>query len=361
MKFVFVGDIALGDHPKTVGFGFYSKYKDKLPLNTSVFPADLDADIIFGNLEFGLSDQELLSNSVSGLQCRGITSFVKILNASGFNVINVANNHIYQHGFGPFSDTIEILKQNNIHVCGTSDDFLEDSCFSINGKFVAIIGFSARPRQGFSDTPPYNEFSEKQSFSRIKQVKKWAEVIIVSIHWGDEFISVPKNSEEKIAKKMIDSGANFVIGHHPHVLRPIEEYGDALIAYSLGNFICDMTWNSATSETGFLFAEVNEDNTKIFNWEFIPGIIGQDYFPRFISDERRVLWGYCLDNRFSSTRSKVRLSDYSKIAKNELFKHEMLTALFTILNFRKYKLSHFSQIMFGAILRRLKSCLPGRY
>jgi len=285
MKLLFVGDIALGDHPKAVGFGFYSKYKDGIPgqMAEQLYPHGIRADLIFGNLEFGLADEEIHGHSIHEVYCRGMKRYVTFLREAGFSVLNMANNHQYQHGKKHFADTIDNLKSGGIRVCGTPDDFSAENILKVAGQSVAFLGWSERPRQDFSETSLYNEFDEETAYLDIERMSKMVDLLCVSIHWGEEFVGIMNERERTIARNMIDHGSSIVIGHHPHVIREVESYHGGIIAYSLGNFICDMIWNNKTKESGFLCVEIEGD--KVLGHSFHPAIIGNDYFPHYLPSE----------------------------------------------------------------------------
>lgn len=65
----------------------------------------------------------------------------------------------------------------------------------------------------------------------------------MSLHWGNEYIHYPSISQIKLAHKIIDAGIDIIIGHHPHVIQPVERYKNGVIFYSLGNFLFDMLWS----------------------------------------------------------------------------------------------------------------------
>ncbi|TSC67981.1 MAG: hypothetical protein G01um101466_589, partial [Parcubacteria group bacterium Gr01-1014_66] len=83
-------------------------------------------------------------------------------------------------------------------------------------------------------------------------VKQFAEdpqrIVIISIHWGDEYTLRANSRQRMIAHTLIDDGADLIIGHHPHVVQDIEQYRDAFIFYSLGNFVFDQYFSHATQE-----------------------------------------------------------------------------------------------------------------
>src|SRR5438128_2162459 len=117
------------------------------------------------------------------------------------------------------------------------------------GDHPKAVGFGFRSRYAGGIQAAYNEFSEA-ALESIAAARQRADIVIASMHWGDEFILVPSDRERAVARAMIDAGATCVIGHHPHVVREVERYRAGVIAYSLGNFICDMTWDERTRMSG---------------------------------------------------------------------------------------------------------------
>ena len=82
----------------------------------------------------------------------------------------------------------------------------------------------------------------------IKNAKKQAQKVIVFFHWGNEFTRKINPKQKELAHQSIDSGADIVLGTHPHVVQPLEIYKNKLIAYSLGNFIFDQQWSKPMDE-----------------------------------------------------------------------------------------------------------------
>lgn len=336
MKFIFTGDIALGDHPKTVGFGFFSRYKFGVPIDKilKIFPDDLKADIKFGNLEFVLGKSDLSDVNIIKC-CKGTLDFAPFLKSAGFNMINVANNHIYQYGIDYFNQTVKAAHEYGIATCGTPDDFKGSNGFRVGNECVCFLGWSDRPRQYSSEVPPYNELSIPECYSYVKEISLQFDIVCVSLHWGEEFIQVPSNREREVARKFIDQGAKIVIGHHPHVIREIEEYNGGLIAYSLGNFISDMLWDNKTRQSACLFVETEQGKMK--NWNLIPAIISEDYFPKYLNADV----GRNFNIEFVSIQKKLNKLllkyDYNHMAKKALRRHQFLTIIHFIKNLRKYQ------------------------
>lgn len=355
MKFICVGDVALGDHPKTVGHGVYSRYPSGIPNDKvrRLFPPDLDPDIIFGNLEYELSEDNISGHFLNDSQCRGINKYGEFLENAGFNVLNVASNHISQYGYRPFNRTVQILNNHKIVVCGTKDDFTGEKIIEKNGVRIGFIGWSLRPRQYSNSTPPYNEFDESRYYNDIVALKIKVDILIISVHWGSEFIQAPSPYEEKIARKMIEAGANAIIGHHPHVLRRIEEYNNGLIAYSLGNFVCDMSWEKRTMQTGILFFEINDD--KIRKWIFYPYVIGKDFFPYRLDSKNSSVFFEEFNYLLKNLHKDIKKCGYKNIVERELKKHKIASLKYFLKNIFRYKFHVSCKVIINAFKDRLSS------
>lgn len=248
-----VGDITLGDHPLCAGFGTHSINRQRPPAFTfqHVLPLLERADLRFGNLECTLSEHGLRPNDSHSIQMRGQPSYLAGLVTAGFEVLNVANNHSMQHGPRPFTETADMLRGAGIQVCGVDDGkgASVPASVSVNGLKIAFVGYSLRPRQYFSQKPLYAEGDRDAILADVRGVRASHDIVVVSLHWGDEFIQLPSPADVSLAHSIIDGGADLIIGHHPHVLRGIERYGRGWIVYSLGNFVCDMLWSEVLRET----------------------------------------------------------------------------------------------------------------
>jgi poly-gamma-glutamate synthesis protein (capsule biosynthesis protein) len=113
----------------------------------------------------------------------------------------------------------------------------------VDGATIGMLGYCLRPRQYGPGTPPYAEGDLESICADVRRLKAEGAVVIVSMHWGEEFVSRPSEREIAMGHAIIDAGAAAILGHHPHVTRPVELYKNALIAHSLGNFMGDMTWH----------------------------------------------------------------------------------------------------------------------
>lgn len=287
IKFSAVGDIAFGDHPLCIGFGVYSKFKAFPP----IYPFERikgqlkNSDLLFGNLECALTLKSLNANDYDAIQMRGESRHIEGLAEAGFKVLNFANNHCMQHGEESYLQTVRLMEEFNIKYCGVDLDkkmvgkplFIEQ-----NGLNIAFLGYSLRPRQYFNSSPLYSEGSLQGMEQDILAVKRKANVIIVSLHWGDEFIERPSPEEIRVARILIEQGVDLIIGHHPHVVRGIEQYKRGFIVYSLGNFVCDMVWDDRLRESLIFNCDITIQGIE--NVVLTPVYINDTYQPEIMNE-----------------------------------------------------------------------------
>lgn len=277
-----VGDIALGDHPLCAGFGTHSRCRARAPgfPFEHVAPHFKRADLVFGNLECTLSEAGLRPKDYHSIQMRGHASYLGGLQQAGFGVLNLANNHSLQHGRAAFRETEEMLRGAGIAACGVNAGdhrTCREAFVEKQGLKIAFLGYSLRPRQYFTEEPLYAEGYCEQMVEDVRRARAAADVVVVSVHWGDEFIDRPSPQEIGIAHAVMDAGADLIIGHHPHVLRGVERYGRGYIVYSLGNFVCDMLWDSTLRETAIVQCRLTANGVTDF--ELLPVRINDDYQP----------------------------------------------------------------------------------
>ncbi|MBI4734176.1 MAG: CapA family protein, partial [Rubrobacteridae bacterium] len=113
-----------------------------------------------------------------------------------------------------------------------------------------------------------------------------ADFVIVSIHWGKELNEFPLSRQVSLAHKLIDSGVDMVIGHHPHVVEGFEVYKEKLIAYSLGNFVFSPGNNSGRQSA--ILTAIVEDN-RIVAARVYPVYI-EGVKPKVISGKQGHAW-----------------------------------------------------------------------
>ena len=313
ITFTAVGDISLGDHPLCAGIGTHSFLRNQ--------PADFPfkhvqavfdkADVLFGNLECTLSESGIDHSNYHSVQMRGQPNYINSLVNAGFDVLNHANNHSMQHGKEAFRETVALLEKNKIQTCGVNfENHLQGipRIVEKQGQKLAFLGYSLRPRQYFEYPPLYTEGTSEGINNDVQNIKEEVDFVIVSLHWGDEFIETPSPEDIQLAREIIDSGADLIIGHHPHVLRGIEEYNGGCIVYSLGNFICDMSWDNTLQQTMIFSCKLNSDG--ITNIEIIPAYINNSFQPELLTGTERNKQLEKI-SKLSKEVSDNRLNDFS--------------------------------------------------
>ncbi len=236
----FVGDIMLARSVRTsVEKNFGGNY-DKLFENVGELQ---NADILFGNLEGALSDKGADLHHLYSF--RMATTTAGALQRAGFDALSIANNHVGDWGRAAFSDTLARVAAEGIAPVGGGTDLADASAPRILVRNGVKFGFLGATDVGpdwlaaATGTPGILLASDPTLPEIIRAAAAKVDVLIVSVHWGEEYHLEANARQIRLAHMMIDSGAKLVIGTHPHVREQIEEYKDGLIAYSLGNFIFD--------------------------------------------------------------------------------------------------------------------------
>jgi poly-gamma-glutamate synthesis protein (capsule biosynthesis protein) len=289
IRVVAVGDLQLGDSPTAVGFGFRSRHPDERTMHAwADYVGGIlgEADLAFGNLEGVISEAGLQPGVWRSVQLRGRPFYPRHLRDAGFHVVNVANNHSFQHGIAAFEDTVRLVQEAGLGVVGMRGEAPWSSVpwvSSIRGRTVGVLGYCLRPRQYSPERPPYAEGTPVAIAEDVSRLRRAVDSVIVSLHWGEEFVATPSEHEVAIATEIVSSGADLILGHHPHVLRDVQRIGGAIVAYSLGNFSGDMVWHEPL-RTGGVLRCLLADGVREANVQ--PVRIHRDHLPRPVGEPR---------------------------------------------------------------------------
>jgi poly-gamma-glutamate synthesis protein (capsule biosynthesis protein) len=240
-----------------------------------------EADILFGNLEGPISDKGQKVGSIYSFRIdpKAIDGLI----FAGFDVLSVANNHMLDYGRAAMTDTFLRLKESGIDYVGAGFD--ENEAYApkikeVNGTKIAFLAFTnlgAPSWEATTDKSGMALFSKDKLGGAIKNAKNRSNLVVVSFHFGDEYKTSPTPEQKSLARSAIDFGADLVIGHHPHVVEPIEEYKGKYIAYSLGNFVFDQNFSDETMKG--LILKVIVENGRIKKVSPINFVINQYFQP----------------------------------------------------------------------------------
>lgn len=211
----------------------------------------MDGDVGFANLEGALTDRG--DPWPKGYNFRTPPRFAPGLRRGGFGVVTLGNNHTMD--FGPIGliDTIEALDGAGILHAGAGGNALAAHIpviFEAKGLRVAFLGYAATPDEsgGFSirawaagNTTPGLALGTPDGIAAdVRAAKTIADFVIVAVHAGSEYVTTPNDVQRSLARAALAAGADAYIGAHAHVVQPVEQRGDQLIAWGLGNFIFDL-------------------------------------------------------------------------------------------------------------------------
>ena len=161
----------------------------------------------------------------------------------GFNLVSLANNHALDKGEEAILYSNNYWKNKNVITAGTysSEEDRDDiKIYEQNGIKYAFLAYTTTTNGLSTESGKeylVNVYSDAQAKEDIEKIKDKADVIIVSMHWGEEYVFDPTESQKEIAKYLSSLGVNLIIGSHPHVIQPVDYIDDTLVIYSLGNFL----------------------------------------------------------------------------------------------------------------------------
>jgi poly-gamma-glutamate synthesis protein (capsule biosynthesis protein) len=171
-------------------------------------------------------------------------SYAKVFPEAGIELVNLANNHIFDYGEEGLFDTISYLDSLGVHHIGAgrnSSEARKPVIMKLKGRTVAFLGYYGGGEAPAASRHSSGVASRDLGIIRhdIREVKERDSVdfIAVTLHWGTEKAKTPDSTQIDFARQVVDAGADVVVGHHPHVLQGIERYRNGVIVYSLGNFL----------------------------------------------------------------------------------------------------------------------------
>ncbi len=229
-----------------------------------------DVTDVFRHADFGFVN---LETPVAPAHSHGSKPFmfdapialIDALKANGIKIVSFANNHVMDQGWAGFAETREHLRDEGLLFAGSGDtaqQTWQPVITEANGIKVGWLGMTRwlnGNRNPEKDDQPHVNFfpypgesggaagmDEAGVLEAIKKARGQCDFLVVSIHWGVEYAPTPRPEDVETAHKMLEVGASVIVGHHPHVLQPVETYKtsdgrNTVIFYSLGNFLSNQS------------------------------------------------------------------------------------------------------------------------
>lgn len=245
------------------------------------------ADIAFANLEGPLSDKGVESGSIYSF--RMDPQSADALYKAGFDMVSLANNHIGDWGREALEDTMRRLRRASIGYTGAAwneKEIEEPGIIETAGRRVGFLAFSdvgpqwlkaGEALSGVAVLPASREDAKALVEKTVLHAKEKTDILVVSFHFGEEYEEIARDRQKILAHAAIDAGARVVAGHHPHVVQDIEEYGNGVIAYSLGNLVFDQHFSEETMKG--LMLKIEFEGDKISAVIPIPIKINENFQP----------------------------------------------------------------------------------
>lgn len=239
LSLVMVGDalihgVVYDDAKTNNGYDFTSMLQEIKPIISSYDLAFYNQESILGGTELGLSTYPRFNSPY------------EVGNAfldAGFNLVSLANNHTLDRGEQAILNSIQYWKTKDAYVAGSYGSIEDRNKITVkekNGIQYALLAYTCWTN-GLSipDGKTYllNRYDKEIIKKDIESVRDRVDLLMVSMHFGNEYSFVPSSEQRDIASYLASLGVDIIIGHHPHVVQPIEFIDDTLVVYSLGNFL----------------------------------------------------------------------------------------------------------------------------
>lgn len=307
MSLVAVGDALIHSgvyYDASLGNGNYDFSKMFTYLSEAIKDYDLkyyNQETIIGGKNLGISNYPRF-NSPDEIG----SDLVK----AGFNMVSLANNHTLDMGEQGILYSVSFWRNQNVIFNGQSDSFEDRNNIRIyeqNGIKYAFLAYTDTTNGlNIPSGKEYllNVYSDAQAKKDIEKVKGKVDVIIVSMHWGEEYTHTPTTVQTREAEYLSSLGVNLIIGSHPHVIQPVGYVNDTLVIYSLGNLI------SAQFTLGL---------DKIIGLMVGMDIVVKDNKVTFENVKKELLYTYCTSNY-----KNFSVIPFSKLTDDVLKNHEKI-------------------------------------
>ena len=244
-----------------------------------------EKDVLFGNLETVLSEtgtaeqKAYLSWTEPGAAV--------YLQEAGFDLVNLANNHILDRGPEGLAQTLGTLNERGLTYIGAGRVGVDtgDAAVERGGVKLGFLGYTSSGTAGAGPECFVNKLDPPAVIRDIQKLRRSCDVVVVSVHWGGDDFLYPSPNDIELAHRLVDAGASLVVGHHSHVLQAVEEYQNGLIAYSLGNF--QFLGGRSPLNRMSMVLSVGVSRNGLESYSLTPVTIDQNLVPHVADDQDR--------------------------------------------------------------------------
>ena len=282
-----IGDILLGNNLQKSGKNADGLYSDIFEDISSYFK---DSDIVVGTYETDVTDEN--------------KAFANSIKESGVDLVTLAHNHSLDNGIEALNKTKEYLESIGIQTTGIYNEEAKDrvKIIEVKGAKIAILSYTYDSKE-----EGVNIFSEKLAKEDLDYANENANFSIVLMHWGDVYKNEPNENQKSQAKFLVDNGADIIIGAHPSVVQKMEilqnkEGKDCLVAYSLGDFTSDFSYENSNLELILniqIYYDAENNTASLYKVDYVP-IYMNDYGAKNTV------------NRYKLLDMKKEIANYSK-------------------------------------------------
>jgi poly-gamma-glutamate synthesis protein (capsule biosynthesis protein) len=213
-------------------------------------------DLVVGNLEGPITSYKSVSKgsevgSPQNFQFTFPTTTAELLFDHNIKLVNIGNNHIRDFGLSGLESTREYLAKAGVGYFGGVASNTSAYVTEINGNKLSFVN--------------YNQFGgdTRDTVAELISTEKGnGNIVIVYTHWGEEYVE-PTSWMKTTAELFVQSGADMIIGSHPHVIQSSEVIGDTIVYYSLGNFIFDQYWDESVRSGLAVLVHISKDGITI--------------------------------------------------------------------------------------------------
>lgn len=245
---LFVGDMMLGRRVETL----MREHGDQYPFE-HVRELFTSYDAVVANLEGPLLKDHVQTPELS-VRFNFRPEVASVLAGQNISIAMLGNNHTHDYGEAGYQETRTYLEEAGVQAVGHPFSLGEQYALhtEIAGRRFTFISYNAT-------NPNFNYANAALEVASVRE-KDLNAVLVVNVHWGEEYILTSGKRQQDFAHAVVDAGADLVIGHHPHVTQEVEVYNGVAIFYSLGNFIFDQYF-SKDVEQGLAVGVSVENNT----------------------------------------------------------------------------------------------------